>query len=158
MLSSVPHRIIGVVVDADQPDVSKNWKRIKDKIQHHEYFFPDNSDPNGTILDHSGEHPRLGIWLMPNNKDSGMLEDFLMEMANLEAMAEAKFCVEYALKKGVTEFKDIHKSKAELHTYLAWRNEPGKPLGLSVTAHALQPKTITAQAFVDWLGRLFGRD
>jgi len=33
-----------------------------------------------------------------------------------------------------------HKSKAVIHTYLAWQNEPGMPLGQAITARALNPE------------------
>jgi len=52
-------------------------------------------------------------------------------------------------------FKEAHLSKAELYTYLAWQDEPGKPFGIAITAHALQPETKIAHLFTDWLHRLF---
>jgi hypothetical protein len=50
--------------------------------------------------------------------------------------------------------KEVHYSKALIHTYLAWQDEPGKTLGQSITSHVLQ-ETEIAQAFVKWLMLLF---
>ncbi len=62
---------------------------------------------------------------------------------------------ESARQKGVTTFKEGRHSKALIHTYLAWQEEPGKPLGQAVTSHALRPQTEIARIFVNWLNRLF---
>ena len=92
---------------------------------------------------------------MPNNPNSGMLEDFLIKMADQNAVSVALQCVETAKNKGVTTFKDAHFSKSLIHTYLAWQDEPGKPFGQSITAHALKPNTEIANIFVEWLKELF---
>jgi hypothetical protein len=46
-------------------------------------------------------------------------------------------------------------AKAKLHTFLAWQEEPGKPIGLAITAKYLDPNAIQAQQFIDWLRTLF---
>ena len=147
--------IIGIVMDADKPDVMGRWQSIQSKIKAHQYLFPEFPNESGTILAENPGKPRLGIWLMPNNQDSGMLEDFLAKMARPEAIAAAYNCVNMAKAKGVSSFKEAHYSKAVIHTYLAWQDEPGKTLGQSVTSEALKPHTEIAEKFTDWLKRLF---
>ena len=146
-----------MVLDTNQHGVTGRWQQIQRKIAHHHYTFPPTPDIDGTILpDHPNrDFPKLGIWLMPNNQDAGMLEDFLMKMAGSDAISVARECVKTAKQKGVTSFKEAHQSKAVIHTYLAWQDEPGKPLGQSVTSHALRPDTDIAYNFTDWLQRLF---
>lgn len=148
-------KAIGVVLDADDSIIFR-WQQIIGKVRHHGYRFPETPSPNGTIVKNAG-FPDLGIWLMPNNNDVGFLEDFLLEMANPKAIDFAKECVEKAQKGGVASFKEVHTSKAEIHTYLAWQDEPGKPLGQSVTSHALQPDTLIAERFAHWLAEVFDR-
>ena len=92
---------------------------------------------------------------MPNNEDVGMLEDFLIDMAPQPSIQAVMDCLEMASANGHTAFKDLHQSKAVIHTYLAWQDEPGKPLGQSITARALRPETQTAKNFADWLMELF---
>jgi hypothetical protein len=93
---------------------------------------------------------------MPNNQASGMLEDFCCEMIDGSALLGVNDCIDLARAKGITTFKDSHRAKAVVHTFLALQDEPGKPLGQSITANTLRADTSTAQAFVAWLIRLFG--
>lgn len=46
-------------------------------------------------------------------------------------------------------------SKAVIHTYLAWQDEPDRPLGQAITKQALRPQTDIAVRFTDWLKALF---
>ncbi|MDQ2808925.1 MAG: hypothetical protein M3Z04_18780 [Chloroflexota bacterium] len=48
-------------------------------------------------------------------------------------------------------------SKAYIHTWPAWQEEPGKPMSVAIHPnHYLDAQAPAAQTFVDWLGRLFG--
>ncbi len=49
----------------------------------------------------------------------------------------------------------IRHSKAKIHTYLAWQEEPGKPMGQAITAKVLHAESETAKVFVEWIKRLF---
>ena len=147
--------IIGVVIDVDQPDVRSRWQSIRGKLKNYPYVFPDAPKLDGTIIESVEDKPRLGFWLMPNNVDPGMLEDFCRQLAPDDAIAFAEHCVTEAKEKSLATFKDVHRSKAVVHTYLAWQDEPGKPLGQSITAKALEPETEIAKTFANWLMRLF---
>jgi hypothetical protein len=154
--SPAPPRVIGLVIDADRPDLGGRWESIRAKLAHYQYDFPNSPAPEGTIIEPNIETSRLGFWLMPNNQCSGMLEDFCSEMIELSVLSRVKDCVEIAKKKGITSFKDSHFAKAVVHTYLALQDEPGRPLGQSITTNVLRADTPTTQAFVDWLNRLYG--
>ena len=145
---------IGVVLDADEK-VESRWQSIRGKLQHYPYRLPDVPDPGGTIVKAVEDQPRLGFWLMPNNVDPGMLEDFCRQLAPDDAIAFAEDCVTQAREKSFATFRDAHRSKAVMHTYLAWQDQPGKPLGQSITARVLQPKTAIAATFADWLRALY---
>jgi hypothetical protein len=148
--------IIGIVLDADSPDIMRRWQQIQQKIKTHKYTFPKSPPPGGTILQGNEGRPTIGIWLMPDNKKSGMLEDFLMEMANKEALQIAENCITNAKEKGMTTYKQGHHSKALIHTWLSWQDEPGRPLGQAITANVLKPETKLAKSFINWLKKLFG--
>ena len=147
--------IIGIVLDADSPNIMNRWRQIKEKPELKAYLLPDEPVPDGIIVAGQKGKPRLGVWLMPNNKNPGMLEDFLIELAPHDGIEVARNCIANAQNKQLTSFKKAHLSKAVIHTYLAWQDEPGKPLGQAVTAQVLQPHTQTAKVFIDWLKRLF---
>jgi hypothetical protein len=149
-----PPQVIGVMLDADNSVVSR-WESIKGKLKHYSYAFPTKPDANGTIVKSLVDEPLLGFWLMPNNQDSGMLEDFCAELAEPASLAFARECVEHAYSRKVTTFKQVHRSKAVIHTYLAWHDEPGYPMGKAITRQALRPHTDGAVRFSTWLTHLF---
>lgn len=124
-----PPQVIGVMLDADT-SVMGRWDSIKSKLQnnHHSYALSKKPDIDGTIISGVVDKPKLGFWLMPNNQNSGMLEDFCAELAEPTSLLFAQACVEQAYSQKVTTFKEVHRSKAVIHTYLAWQDEPGYPL------------------------------
>jgi hypothetical protein len=160
IIGAVRPEVIGIMLDADKPEgnpsVGARWDSLKGKLEPHGYVFPDQPDASGTILPRVPGKPLVGIWLMPDNREPGMLEDFLLGMAPQAGVETAEKCIAIAKDEGVTSFKDVQYSKARIHTYLAWQDEPGRPLGLSITCRVLQPGTESARAFADWLARLFG--
>lgn len=150
-----PPVTIGVMLDADNPSLKGRWDTTRNKLKHYSYDFPGTPDVDGTIIQSDSNEPKLGFWLMPNNETSGMLEDFCAELASPKSLAFARECVEQARSMNITTFKNVHLSKAVIHTYLAWHDEPGSPLGRAITKQALQPNTSIAETFISWLTRLF---
>jgi hypothetical protein len=145
---------IGAVLDADA-DLEDEWRSVRAKLRDHSYRFPNSPNVDGTILEEPGL-PRVGLWLMPDNQTPGMLEDFCIQMIKGTGHQQAEAAVSTAQAAGVCTFKPDHLSKAIVHTYLAWQDEPGRPLGQAITSRTLRPDTETAKAFVAWLTRLFG--
>jgi hypothetical protein len=153
-----PPEIIGVILDADKPSVAGRWQSISNKLKNnnHNYLLPKIPDADGTVVEPIADKPKLGFWLMPNNQDSGMLEDFCAELAEPKSLEFARECVETAEERKVITFKEVHRSKAVIHTYLAWQDEPGYPLGKAITSQTLRPCSSVAVKFTNWLIRLFG--
>jgi hypothetical protein len=52
-------------------------------------------------------------------------------------------------------FSEPSTPKAQIHTWLAWQEEPGQPFGIAVTARYLDADAPHAQKLVDWVRRLF---
>jgi hypothetical protein len=154
-----PPIAIGIMLDVDKPtdnpSVGARLDSIKGKLKAYSYQLPKIPDRNGTIVIGYDDKPKLGFWLMPNNQEIGMLEDFCAELAEPEALKYAQKCVEQAVTRQITTFKKVHQSKAIIHTYLAWCDEPGNPLGQAIGKQSLSPHTDIAIRFTDWLNRLF---
>ena len=106
--------------------------------------------PAGTYL------PRLGVWIMPNNQTSGILEDFLRFLVPQPNVLfdHAKVSVA-AIPEGERRFKQLDEPKAVIHTWLAWQEEPGRPFGKAITARFLDPDVPEVDVLVAWLKRLF---
>lgn len=155
LASSQQPSIIGLVVDADA-DPAARWQGVKDKIAWQNYLLPEVPCSKGTIVEPQNlDQTRLGFWLMPDNKTPGTLEDFCMELAEANSINVATEAVDNAQAANVTRFREVHKSKAIIHTYLAWQETPGLKLGQAVTWHALESDKEIAKTFVKWLTRLF---
>ena len=87
LLAGIPLRLkssnlaaLGIVVDADQ-NLQGRWQSISDRLTKAGYgtYLPKQPDPNGTIIS-APPKPRIGIWLMPDNQSSGMVEDFVARL------------------------------------------------------------------------------
>lgn len=155
LLNTENKQAIGVVLDADNPNFASKWHKFQATLNKANIHCDDKPSLTGTIIPATDDHPRIGLWLMPDNRVDGMLEDFCLTMAESAAIDFARDCVSTAHEKGHASFIDNHRSKAVVHTYLAWQNEPGRPLGQAITAKVLDPEHPLAEAFADWLKRLF---
>ena len=71
--------VVGIVIDADTNMLTR-WQSLRDRIVAAGYDnVPDAPDPDGTIIDppEGTLFPRVGIWIMPDNRTDGILENFL---------------------------------------------------------------------------------
>lgn len=154
---------LGIVIDADQ-GLDSQWKKVLNiltKAGFKEENLPESPNADGTVI--IQEYlPTFGVWIMPDNvTDRGMLEDFLEflvpDKENNPIWSKALKCSQEVSEEVEEEmrFNDIHLSKARIHAYLAWQDEPGKPFGLSITAKYLQADNPKCEKFVEWLNRLF---
>ena len=148
--------VIGVVIDADQnPD--GRWQAIRDRLVDAGYQnVPGHPDPSGTILEpaQGSPLPQVGVWVMPDNKSRGILENFLSHLVPQPngLFDYATNCVEHLPDIG---FIDNDKPKAVIHTWLAWQKEPGRPYGTSIRAGFLDHDVPVVDVLVFWINRLF---
>ncbi len=149
--------IIGVVVDADI-DRASRWQSLCDALRAAGYVdIPEAPGLNGTILPSRGDLPRVGLWIMPDNLlNTGILEDFLLQLVQEDdpLLPHADAAVD-AIPEQHRQFKPSYRSKARIHTWLAWREEPGVRLGSALNQRYLQPEHPLAERFVGWLRALF---
>jgi hypothetical protein len=151
---------IGIVIDADQ-DLNARWQKTLNILRKADYQnLPIQPEATGTIIEQDFK-PIFGVWIMPDNQLRGMLEDFLEFLVpdkdKNEVWTKAIKCSQEILDEIGEEkrFSKIHLSKAKIHAYLAWQNEPGKPFGTAITAKYLQADNPHCEKFVEWLNRLF---
>lgn len=144
---------IGIVVDADVAPTNR-WAQIRDRFAAANVTLPDTPDPQGTVVQ-AGDK-RVGVWLMPDNQSPGKLEDFLAILVPHEdrCWGWAEDATRGAKDRGAT-FSDADFIKARVHTWLAWKREPGQPFGTAITAATFFHDAALANAFVQWLTRLY---
>jgi hypothetical protein len=150
--------IVGVVIDADT-NLSSRWQSLRDQLIRVGYGnVPENPAPDGTIVDPPDGTllPRVGIWIMPDNRTKGILEDFLRLLVpgGSRLFEHVKSSVA-AIPKDERRFSRRAEPKAIMHTWLAWQEEPGKPFGTAITANYLDPGVAQVDVLVSWLKRLF---
>lgn len=147
---------LGILIDADT-DLQVRWKQLQDILNPLGYVMPDVPNVSGSLIKSETADTVIGIWIMPNNQIPGMLEDFaglLIPIGDnvLPYVTKAITEIQDVL---VAKFKPIHRSKALIHTWLAWQENPGTPMGLAITKTYLDHNHGLCVLFVDWLNRLF---
>jgi hypothetical protein len=149
--------VVGVLVDADA-DPGARWQRLASVVRPLGYRLPDAPTDAGTLLASPGPaRPRLGIWMMPDNQVEGMLEDFLLRLVHEhDPLVIRARDVVAGIPVAERRFGPTYGSKAIVHTWLAWQEEPGTALGQAITKRYLDPARAPAPAFRAWLLELFG--
>lgn len=162
VLQDIPARIdesglqtLGIMLDADE-DIQARWAGVRGRLAEVGYILPPQPVEDGCITS-LPDRPQVGIWVMPNNQLPGMLEDFvgflIPQDDRLKPLAEKT--LQSIEKKKLNLYRPTYRSKALIHTWLAWQEMPGMPMGQAITAQVLLHNQPLANRFVDWLRNLF---
>ncbi len=155
-------RKVWVIIDADK-NIDGAWQSIKDiLLRSHKYSFDSKvplPDGGAIISPIDPDDLIIGVWIMPNNRESGMLEDFMLKLVpdGDSLMQEADSIIEKINNerenyKGL--FKEVHKSKAKIHTWLAWHDAPGESLSVAIQKRLFDTNTELSRLFSEWLAAL----
>ncbi len=147
-------KIVGIILDADN-DIGDRYQKIKESKVGKFYKKLPISMPKSGLIHVEDGLPKLGIWIMPNNRDSGALEDFYLKLATNINTKFINGLINQAKSKNLTSFKPQHRKKAIMHTYFAWQDTPGMPLHSSINKIALDNEAGIADKFKSWLIELF---
>ena len=150
---------IGIVVDADV-NLKSRWNSIVSILKKTGKYDCEAIElpQDGLILEPTDNtYPKVGIWLMPDNNQNGMLEDFMTALATPDdaLMKKSEDVLTEIETEGIQKYKPVHRSKAKIHTYLAWQDAPGRPMGQAITANILNADSELAVKFAEWLKKLF---
>jgi hypothetical protein len=151
--SGVKH--VGIVVDAND-DATSRFNSIRQRCIASFPTFPATLPANG-IVETNADGVTLGVWLMPDNQSHGMMESFLLFLAPDRNDAVVKFAeAACATARSLgAPFRPSHDSKAKIHTWLAWQDEPGRQLHEAVRDKVLDASSDHASAFVAWFRTAF---
>jgi hypothetical protein len=143
-----------IVVDADL-DVAARWQAVRQRIEESGYRdVPRSPNPSGTIIEQAGKRP-VGVWIMPDNTIPGTLEHFVhMLVPEGDSLWPVAKLAIANIPEGQRHFPDQSAPKAEIHTWLAWQQEPGTPMGSAINQRYLTANSPYADAFVSWIERL----
>ena len=157
--SPLMYERMGVLVDADC-DVESSWDAIRNRLLRTGKYDVSHLKlaPDGLVINPlDKDYPIVGVWIMPNNQSSGMLEDFVMSLTDKDdpLMMKSEDVLTEIEKENINKYKEVHRSKAKVYTYLAWQNPPGLPMGQAISSLIFNPSLSTGKVFVEWLKRLF---
>jgi hypothetical protein len=145
---------LGVILDADT-NLDAQWARVTRVLE--EYGcddVPRKPNANGTVVE-TRDGKCIGIWVMPDNQSAGALEDFVGKLIgeedNLWPKAQADV---NGIPADNRRFKTTYLSKAQVHTWLAWQEEPGTKMGETFKKRYLDPEHPQALIFVEWVKQL----
>ncbi len=152
---------LAVVVDADSAANGSGYKHVINKVDNivKPYGFTLASDPVGGILfKHDDDLADFGLWVMPNNCDEGMLEDWIKRCVHSdehELFSHAETVVDTLPQP---KFKPIHISKAEVATWLAWQKHPGHGLYRAVEDKLIDTDSALFKELCVWLTHIYSSD
>jgi hypothetical protein len=120
---------IAVVVDADySAHHGLGYERTIEKITSIVQiagFERDNENQAGIIFNNPDSSGSFGLWVMPDNQNEGMLEDWIKNCivdTELTLFQQATNTLQQLTNR---KFPDHLLSKAEVATWLAWQKKPG---------------------------------
>ena len=155
MVSDQEVETVGVVVDRDV-NLSSRWDAVRNRLRDAGYYPPAQPDLDGTIIPETDDLPRVGIWMMPDNKSAGELEDFVARMIPDD---DPVWPLSEDYIEGIPfadrKFAENKTQRAKVHAWLAAREDPRR-MGQAIRARDLEVNGELCQKFVDWLRRLFG--
>lgn len=151
---------VGIVVDANSKGPRARFDSIKNTLAKHlpavaNWNFTADSD-TGWVADVAPDF-RVGLWVMPNNKDNGYFEHFLTQLIdpNDPSLKLAQQMLEQVAKSGHQRFPDLRTQKALLAIFLAIQQEPGMSPTTALRKGLLNHQHPLAQRFVAWYQQTF---
>ena len=143
--------VVGIVIDADN-SLRSRWKAISSELSKLNIRTPPKPTPNGVVIEGK---PRIGIWLMPDNKSAGELEDFVAAMI---PASDPIWSLSEAYIDGIPlpyrKFAPKKTLRAKVHAWLATRREPRR-MALAIKTKDLDINVEISQKFAAWLEKLF---
>ena len=146
---------LGILVDADEV-LENRWTAIRDRCSKAFPNLPKTFPDTGIIVEND-VGLRLGVWIMPDNKTAGMLETFLgflVPNTQDQLFVAAQESARNTRELGAP-YIDAHASNANIYTWLAWQDPPGRQLHQAVLQEILSPRSPHAQPFVSWFRQLY---
>ena len=155
LLNPLAYPTVGIMLDADEK-LESTWDAVANRLRERGYSVPRLPEPDGLVIDHpAADSPRVGVWVMPDNQLPGELEDFVRRLIPKDdaLKGEADGILSKIEEMGLRRYTD--RTKAFIHTWLAWQNPPGAPFGQALKAKILDPASPAFASFVNWFRELF---
>jgi hypothetical protein len=153
---------LAVIVDADYEEqhglgYQKTIQKITDLLTLQDFVLIQNAENHvtGLIFENGAELANFGLWVMPNNQNSGMLEDFVKTCIKTDELSLFNHAQQVVHAISEPKFKPHHYAKAEVATWLAWQKQPGHGLYCAVKDDLLNTDHALFQELAHWLKKIF---
>lgn len=152
---------LAVIVDADSKKNGSGFQSTIDKMVSIVTPFgfglrPDANLQNaGIFFRHSDGLSDIGFWVMPNNRDEGMLEDWIKGCVSTGEQALFQYAATITAALPAPKFKEIHRSKAEVATWLAWQKKPGHGAYLALKEGSIDSECVQFKQLASWLTQIY---
>jgi hypothetical protein len=151
--------IVLVICDAETGTAHNRWNTLRAILQESEFPQVDEDFPKSGYVGTSESGKRVGIWIMPDNENPGMLEDFYLGTIP-EDDREKSLASEFVngienpkFGRATIEETEKAKSKAVLGVWLCIQEEPIAP-GAAVERGWLSAERGGMPPFIQWLDDL----
>ena len=143
---------LGIIVDADD-NARFRWNDVASKLELVGVELPSRPQFGGTVVE--AQRCRVGVWVMPNNRDDGQLEDFIRNMIPpLDPIWPRAEAYIDGIPDTERKFRLTKILRAKVSAWLATRERP-RPMWIAIQQGDLQLEE-NSRTFLDWLRRLFG--
>ena len=148
-------RSVGFVLDANG-SAKARWRDVTRELVKTDMAPPGSVPVEGYVSFCDFFQTEVGVWLMPDNRHPGAIEEFLLALIDPAdpLLDHAERATAEALALGAA-FPESAQKKAELRAWLAWQENPGFPYGRALARDYFDSSRSAADPFVDWFERLF---
>ena len=168
LFESIPRQLrasglerLAVVVDANDKGPATRWQTIRNRLLDQGYKgIPKAHSAGGTVFELSlrpqtPRSVRFAVWIMPDNGSPGMLEDFVAQLIREDdGMLPLVDRFLESIPKEQQRFREQHRPKARIHSWIAVGERPGRPMGQAIKAdEQLDANHPAVQPFLDWVQR-----
>ena len=150
---------IALVVDADYPEYhglgcQKTIDRVTAIVKPFDFKL-DQEVASGLCFKHSDGFADLGLWVMPDNQQEGMLEDWIKSCVKEDEQTLFNQSIAAVQTIESPKFGSHSISKAEVATWLAWQKQPGHGLYEAIRGELLDDKSPLFNEMERWLLQIF---
>jgi hypothetical protein len=150
---------IALVVDADYSEhhglgCQKTIDRVTAIVKPFDFEL-DPASENGLCFKHTDGFADLGLWVMPDNQQEGMLEDWIKTCVKVDEQTLFQTASSVVQVLENPKFSTHLTAKAEVATWLAWQKQPGHGLYLTLKDDLLDGDSPLFKAIEQWLLGIF---
>lgn len=156
-----PLTYLGIIVDADYQNTNglgylQTLEQIKAIAKKHGFSQIENHS-QGIIFAHDEDSIiQFGVWIMPNNRHEGMLEDFIKTCIHQNEQSLFDYATQTINTLSEPKFdKKTHLTKAQIATWLAWQKIPGHGFYATMTDNLLHTEHELFLELQNWLNAVF---